>query len=68
VDAPIAFAWPMLAFDPICARGGGALRPIAVVTEREAAARVLRHLDLATAPPAFTPARAPPGDHAAFTS
>jgi hypothetical protein len=33
------------------------------------AARVLRHLDLATAPPALAPARAPPrDDDPAFTS
>jgi hypothetical protein len=49
-------------FDLLCARCGGPLRPVAVGIERQAAARVLRHLDLATAPPALAPARAPPRD------
>jgi hypothetical protein len=57
----------VFAFDLICTRCGGRLRPIAVVTEREAAARVLRHLDLATAPPTLAPARATPGDDPALT-
>jgi hypothetical protein len=58
----------VFAFQLVCARCGGPLRPIAVVTERDAAARVLRHLDLATAPPPLAPARAPPGEDPAFTS
>jgi hypothetical protein len=58
----------VFAFQLLCTRCGGPLRPIAVVTERDAAARVLRHLDLATAPPPLAPARAPPGEESAFTS
>jgi hypothetical protein len=58
----------VFAFHLVCTRCGGPLRPVAVVTERDAAARVLRHLDLATTPTPLAPARAPPGDDPAFTS
>jgi hypothetical protein len=58
----------VFAFDLICTRCGGPLRPIAVLTERESAARVLRHLELATQAPVLAPARAPPGDPSRFTS
>jgi hypothetical protein len=58
----------VFAFDRICTRCGGPLRPIAVVTERESAARGLRHLELATAAPVLAPARAPPGEDSNVTS
>jgi hypothetical protein len=45
----------VLAFDLICAGCGGPLRPVAAVIERDSAARVLPHLDLAIVPPACAP-------------
>jgi hypothetical protein len=58
----------VFAFDLIRARCGGPLRLVAGGIEQQAAARVLRHLDLSTAPPALAPVRAPPrDDDPAFT-
>jgi hypothetical protein len=54
----------VFAVELICPQRGGRLSPVAVVIEREAAARVLRHLDLSEEPPKLASARAPPGDDA----
>jgi hypothetical protein len=43
-----------------CARCGGRMRVLCIITDRDVAAMILDHLDLPTTPPVALPARGPP--------